>query len=116
MRVAHSFGQYEFRFKPISGKTLLEDFIEKGTKVCLFQPGEESSFSVSGYTVTFGGIRTAISIGDASNPEWIKAIRRVLLQEESRDLARVRKELSRQRTIGSLTRQNMTGSQTMKHM
>lgn len=71
IRVAHGFGQYEFRFKPVSGKTLKREYVDKSKNVFLFQPGESTSFTVKSFTVTFGGLKQKLTVGDVSNPEWI---------------------------------------------
>ena len=62
IRVAHSFGQYEFRFKPVSGKTLKRDFVDKDKAVHLFQTGESSRFNEKGFSVTYGGLKQKLGV------------------------------------------------------
>lgn len=68
-RFVHPRGQYEFKFAPVPGNLVHQDFTDRD--VWLLRPGVRLSFATNGYTVVFSGIRYRLSTNAQSNSEWI---------------------------------------------
>ena len=70
IRVAHPYGQWEFRFLPYPGAEAYRYFLNKPV---YFLGGTQLTRFAAGYnwTVTFNGYRQPLTPGVATNPEWV---------------------------------------------